>query len=101
VSGTGGRGREDSLERRRKGELHMVSWGGEVQRKRRGAEEQKCSVQRCRLLGRRCRRRCGGGGGRGTVFSGPNWVAFGIFLFFIIIVRLSFYRLYVTPTTYL
>ena len=37
----------------------------------------------------------------GTVFSGPNWVDFGIFLFFFIIVRLSFYRLYVTPTTYL
>ena len=36
-----------------------------------------------------------------TVFSSPNWVDFGIFLFFIIIVRLCFYRLYVTPTTYL
>ena len=36
-----------------------------------------------------------------TVFSDPNRADFGIFLFFIINVGLSLYRLYVTPTTYL
>ena len=34
-----------------------------------------------------------------TVFSWQNWVDLGIFNFFIVIVKLSLYRLYMNPTT--